>query len=241
MPAAVRGRAVADPSARRPEPPGQGVGVGRQPGHEAELAEQPAVGFRAGSRPPPVATIPPWPAGRPSRRGPGPRSRGRRTRRPRSKIARIERPSRASTSRSASANGRPSRSARIRPTVDLPVASVADQGDALALVVEVILGIPLDSRLSDSPLPLGEGPGVRGVARRVAPDEGSLVRHGSAPRPSPRPSPRGRGRQRDPWKPPLGLSIMTGSVRACGGPPRASARPAAPARCRAGTGWPPGG
>ena len=37
------------------------------------------------------------------------------------KIARIDRPERASISRSASRNGRPRRSARIRPTVDLPV------------------------------------------------------------------------------------------------------------------------
>ncbi len=37
------------------------------------------------------------------------------------KIAAIDRPARASTSRSASRNGRFSRPARIRPTVDLPV------------------------------------------------------------------------------------------------------------------------
>ena len=79
---------------------------------------------RAGSasrrtRPPPVART--RRAAAPSaRRATAPPSRGRPARRPRRRSTRIDRPSRASSSTSASRNGRPSRSARIRPTVDLP-------------------------------------------------------------------------------------------------------------------------
>jgi two-component system, cell cycle response regulator DivK len=46
---------------------------------------------------------------------------------------------------------------------------------------------------SSSPLPLGEGPGVRGIASPTARDEGSLVHHSTGHDPHPGPLPGGEG------------------------------------------------
>ena len=120
VPGGGQGGAVGQPAGVGPEPAGQHLGVGRQPDDEAERPDQ-ARGSPRGGRPRPrspgssragvrqVAEDPLLPVAEgglallgEDRGG----SAGRRAPRAR---------------RSASANGRPSRSARIRPTVDLPV------------------------------------------------------------------------------------------------------------------------
>jgi pSer/pThr/pTyr-binding forkhead associated (FHA) protein len=71
-------------------------------------------------------------------------------------------------------------------------ASALFDGDVLT-VGQARFGVKVETPQSASPLPLGEGPGVRGVALPVAPDEGSLVDHSTCHDPHPGPLPGGEG------------------------------------------------
>ena len=121
--------AVGQPPGVGLQPGGERGEVGGQPDDEPEVAEQAPVRLAEDDAP----------AGRQDRAAAGPSARrARATPRSRNagspssaKIARIDRPATRSNSTSASTNGRSSRCARIRPTVDLPVPRRPDQRQAL--------------------------------------------------------------------------------------------------------------